>query len=396
MDTSAAGKSPAGVATTASDASAATSPSAASPLTVLPATDPLALDLIGVGSATSRPGSLVPPAHRFATIASPLVGVDESADLLAGYNTLPPPLADLPAGIDRLPALGNLMSPAAGSPTPADPGGGASSEELPTPDGTGAEDGTAAEIVTGEVVEEALVEAETVETYGWGYLGMWLNDRLIPHRVEAGGTYSTGTRNSWSALISSQWKVQEERYDDELTFNGNYTEVDHERSNNEWIASDTFEWKRTDGSPWRMFIKSRAEYDEIEKLSFRGTFSTGLGYAWLNDDDRRLITRAGPSYTYERYFDPLNTNDKPEFLGELEMRFKVFDSMVLEHKTSAYPAFNEDDGVRVNDETGLLTPVGSSPFWSWKLGFRHQYNNKPNTDVNRNQYQASLMLVYDR
>jgi hypothetical protein len=234
-----------------------------------------------------------------------------------------------------------------------------------------------------------------VESYGWSYLGLWLGDRLTPQRVEAGATYSSGTRDSWSALFKARWSVVEDRYEDELTFDGVYTEVDNERSNNEWIARDTFEWKRTDGLPWRWFVKTHAEYDEIEKLSFRGTVSTGLGYAWLDEDARKLITRAGPSFTHERFFDPADTNDKPELLGEVEAMW-TFGSIVVEHTSSVYPAFSEEDGIRLTDESGVLTPIGTSPFWSWKLGLRHQYNNKPNIDVARNTFQASLLLVYDR
>ena len=345
-------------------------------------------------------------------LANPAPGASRHSAVPAASHAAvaPTELADrliaFPEGIERLPALDDAELPADATatpdvPTPADRSGEVSADVAALEPTAGTSDtATAAELVPtpdassdGEVVE---IEEVVVETYGWSYLGMWLGERMTPRRIEAGGTYASGTRDSWSALLKARWEVEEERYDDELTVNGTYTEVDDERSNNEWIAKDTFDWKAPGESPWRVFFKSHAEYDEIEKLSFRGTVSTGLGYAWFKEADRKLTTRVGPSYTYERFFDPRDTNDKPEMLAEIQFKWTFFDSVVLEHQSSAYPAFKEEDGIRVNDETGLLTPIGTSPFWSWKLGLRHQYNNKPNTAVERNEYQASLMLVYDR
>jgi hypothetical protein len=53
---------------------------------------------------------------------------------------------------------------------------------------------------------------------------------------------------------------------------------------------------------WYVFASGDGEYDEIERLSFRGVPKTGVGYRFWENDWGLFQVEAGGAYTYEKYY----------------------------------------------------------------------------------------------
>lgn len=255
-----------------------------------------------------------------------------------------------------------------------------------------AEPATGAE---GIVVEEMDVMRLPDLLHTWCCESTWFRF-TAPQRFEVGGNMTSGTRNGWTTLTKSIWSEDNKWIKSRSEISGRMVTVEEERSSNEWIALTTTDVK-SQTSPWLLFSKMSAEYDEIEQLSLRSTLSGGIGYriGKLGEANRFIIVRVGPTATYERYFRPRREEWTPQMLAEIEAKH-AFERLTLEHRSSVYPSFDGEEGIRLQNESGLLIPLDDKRFWSCRFGYRHTYNDNHNADVQPNDFELSFTVVFQK
>ncbi|MEK6233706.1 MAG: DUF481 domain-containing protein, partial [Planctomycetales bacterium] len=179
--------------------------------------------------------------------------------------------------------------------------------------------------LTGEItpLEPIVIPPEAPPELPEGGTIQWLPeappwaDFWIPQRFELGGDFKRGTRESWTMLGSSRWEAEDDHRRRSLKAGGKYSQVERAKSANEWTVEQTYDRKDPE-TPRLVFSKFNVEYDEIEQLSFRSAISGGVGYSWLDQEERRLITRAGPTFTFTDFFGDSDIRVDPELLVELE------------------------------------------------------------------------------
>lgn len=302
------------------------------------------------------------------------------------WDSLPPPAGMAPAPANA-PPPNDSMAPAAPAPS-----------EVP------AEEVPEGELVDGEVIEGeveigpngekiivkekiVIVEAPPAPQPSWF-------EYFTPDRFEAGGTMTSAQRDSWTLITKGRWIQELPWMSRTFEISGKYARQDEDTSANEWIFTSNYDIKHQK-SPWVVFNKFLIEYDELERLNMRVSDSIGLGYRWFDEDWRKLITRMGPTVTYEDHYRPDSQEWEPELLCEVEGHLQ-FERMTFEHTSSAYPNVSDFSDFRLVNDTGLLLPLDAERAWSAKLGFKHTYLGQAAPEVTRNQYTASFSIVYKR
>jgi len=285
-------------------------------------------------------------------------------------------------------------------PPPAPPEESVDGSPEPTP---AAEDSTvvpaaeapAESVVATEVHEMGRFEsvfsragASIDETFG--YCDTWTK------RLEVGGRLLHGNTEEDFFNTGLLLEKRADKRFTQIDAGGQYSRSRRVATSNRWFVNGTMDFNKQAEEKWVWFAASKNEYDEFENLSYRGSLSTGLGYRFFNEPKRRLITRIGPGVTYERFNDPIVNRVTPDLFGELESVWPLYDRTSLEHKTSIYPSLDDLSVFRFVSTSGLLIALDEGEHWTLKFGLRHEYNSRPNTNREKSDYTASVLLVYTR
>jgi putative salt-induced outer membrane protein YdiY len=131
-------------------------------------------------------------------------------------------------------------------------------------------------------------------------------------------------------------------------------------------------------------------------LDYRGTFSAGVGYRIIQDDKHRLVLRGGPGFTEEIYHSPILMRATPDMFGEVEMNWPVLRRMQFEQKTTFSPSVQNFAMLRMINQTGLLLPLDERKRWNLRIGFRYEFNGRPNVNRLPSDYTTQFNIVYAR
>ncbi|QDT43524.1 hypothetical protein Pan241w_36250 [Gimesia alba] len=222
----------------------------------------------------------------------------------------------------------------------------------------------------------------------WDYVEIWTK------RMEIGGTFLAG--NTDRDYITTGLFLEKSDNDNlfEFEIGGRWGQSNGVRDANRWYGNATFDLART--SDWIVFVTNKNVYDEFENLDWRGTISSGLGYRFINEKDKRLIVRVGPGGTREIYNSPRLRRTTLDVFVEIEFRWPLSDHAQLEHKQTWTPSVDVAQILRVTTETGLLFKLDNKDRWNLKFGFLQVYNSFPNAGRKKSDYTGSVSLVYTR
>jgi len=235
---------------------------------------------------------------------------------------------------------------------------------------------------------------DQIEEY---YDRCWEQVEVWTKRLELGGTFLGG--NTDRDYVTTGLFLEKSDNDNlfEFEIGGRWGESNGVRDANRWYGNATLDVART--TDWIVFVTNKNTYDEFENLDWRGTISSGLGYRFINEKDKRLIVRLGPGGTREIYNSPTLRRTTFDIFAELEFRWPLSDHAQLEHKQTWTPSM--DTGtvssiLRVTTETGLLFKLDNKDRWNLKFGLLQIYNSSPNAGRKKNDYTGSVSLVYTR
>lgn len=232
---------------------------------------------------------------------------------------------------------------------------------------------------------------DKVEEYvdaSWEYVEIWTK------RLELGGTFLGG--NTDRDYVTTALHLEKSDDDNlfEFELGGRWGQSNGVKDANRWYGNATMDVART--TDWIVFVSNRNTYDEFENLNWRGTLSTGLGYRFINEKDKRLIVRIGPGGTHEIFTDPKLQRTTFDMFVEVEFHWPLSDHAKLEHKQTWTPSMDHERILRVTTESGLLFKLDNKDRWNLKFGLLQTYNSVPSAGRKKSDYTGSVSLVYTR
>lgn len=212
--------------------------------------------------------------------------------------------------------------------------------------------------------------------------------------VSAGGSFRQG--NTSNTNIHSQFQANRRSNKSVLTaktgmnYNRNGEDNPNRRATGEIVIDRNMRGR------WIWYGREEAEYDQARFIDLRNIASTGLGFKFVDELNRRLVARTGPTISHMIYAPGANNEDETRsgWLLESEYRQLIGDTIRIEWTTSAFPNFDNEQQFRVRSDAALLFPIGKSSAWSWKLGLRHDYQLDPVGETRSTDVEGYFSITY--
>jgi putative salt-induced outer membrane protein YdiY len=143
---------------------------------------------------------------------------------------------------------------------------------------------------------------------------------------------------------------------------------------------------------WFVFGSADAEYDEVEKLSFRTVPKAGIGYRIIETESAWLAVDAGGAYVWERFFGG-DINQYPGLTFGTESDWKLPFAGAVWHTRGDYtPSLENFNDYILRGETSLVLPVWKAI--SFKVSLVDVYDSTPADDADYNSLSTLAGLSY--
>lgn len=215
-------------------------------------------------------------------------------------------------------------------------------------------------------------------------------------RISIGGRSLVGNSNQNFIDFAADFEKKQELRATQINLQGQFGESNDTVVANRWFANSTTDYYH--GPHWMTFTKLMDQYDQLQNLNYRGTFSGGAGYRFFFEEQRRLLLRVGPGVTTEFFNSPSRNRTTPDMFGEVELRLPmpVWERLKWEQKTTVFPSLSALEVARAQSQTSFLFAFDEKERWSMKLGFQYQYISEPNPGRLPNDFTTNLSIVYLR
>lgn len=230
----------------------------------------------------------------------------------------------------------------------------------------------------------------------WREYADWIKGGFLTwtERLELGGTFLEGNTNQEAFNTAARFSRDTELITTQINIGGNHAQSRNTVTQNRWYGDTTSDFKRS--GKWLYFIRTLHEYDQFTNLDYRGTASFGMGYRFFNEEYRKLIVRYGPGVTQEVFHSPRVVRTSPDMFAEFEMKWPLGPRVIFEEKATLHPNITNFEMLRVLNTTGFLIPLDDQKRWNLKVGFRYEYNGRPNGDRLHNDFATNVNIVYSR
>ena len=133
-----------------------------------------------------------------------------------------------------------------------------------------------------------------------------------------------------------------------------------------------------------------AEYDEVERLSYRLVPRLGFGYRIFKSETAFFQVESAPAYVFERFFG----GDEEDFFGisfGAETEVKLPYSAVFAGRIDYLPSVSDwIDDYLLRSEISLTLPLIG--FVNFRAALSNQYDNTPAEGTDRNELQTTVGL----
>lgn len=213
-------------------------------------------------------------------------------------------------------------------------------------------------------------------------------------RFIIGARYLSGNSNQSAIDVAADFEKKLDTRATQFNLGGQFGESNNTIVANRWFANSTTDFYR--GEHLIIFLRALDQYDQLQNLDYRGTFSLGPGYRFFDDDRRRLVVRAGPAVTTELFHRPFLHRTSPDIFGEVEVRWPLWERLKWEQKSTVFPSVENFEVARAQSQTSLFYALDERERWSLRLGFLYQYNSQLTAGRVPSDYTTNLSVVYQR
>jgi hypothetical protein len=130
------------------------------------------------------------------------------------------------------------------------------------------------------------------------------------------------------------------------------------------------------------YVRDEGGFDRVKDIDLYNIAAAGMGFDIVKEPKRILTGRAGLSFRYENYKNPLTPRVKSAGLDlGLNSDMEFGDSRLVT-RISYVPAFEDFGNYRLTHESYYQIPL-ASPSWKLRLGVSNDYTSQPPRGVER-------------
>ncbi len=190
----------------------------------------------------------------------------------------------------------------------------------------------------------------------------------------SGNKNQLGTAGAFRATLTSPHDVLA------LYTDYNRQVTDNQKSADQFKAGIDFSNNFEKRASW--YVRDEGGFDRIKDIHFYNTSAAGYGYDLIKLSKHLLTVRAGLSFRYEDYKNPLTADLSSAGLDfglnhELE-----FGKGKMVNRLSYVPGFQDFSNYHLTHESFYEVPL-ASPAWKLRLGVSNDYNSRPGTRVDK-------------
>jgi putative salt-induced outer membrane protein YdiY len=150
------------------------------------------------------------------------------------------------------------------------------------------------------------------------------------------------------------------------------------------------DWKT--GTPWRIYVTGKAEYDAFQEWDWRLSTHAGVGYEVIKTDNTLLLPRIGVGISKE--FGSHDGDIEPELDIGLDWEHKLDERQKLFATVDYYPSLDRFTTYRAEAKAGYEIIVDPTNKLALKLGVDERYQSNPGDDKKKSDFLYFATIVY--
>jgi hypothetical protein len=156
--------------------------------------------------------------------------------------------------------------------------------------------------------------------------------------------------------------------------------TDGQKSADQFKAGSDYQNNFSGRYSW--YVRDEGGFDRIKDIELYNVAAAGMGYDFIKAPKQTLTGRAGFSFRYEGYKNPLTDDVKSAGLDfGIAHRLQLADS-VLVNRIAFVPTFEDIGNYRLTHESFYELPL-ANPQWKLRFGVNNDYNSQPGRGVEK-------------
>lgn len=202
----------------------------------------------------------------------------------------------------------------------------------------------------------------------------WTYEAAVDVAGKTGNKEQLGTAASLRAVLKTPR--------DTLQF---YTAYDRQvtsgtKSADQFKAGTDYQNNFSGKTSW--YVRDEGGFDRVKDVELYNVAAAGFGYDVIKQPKQTLTTRAGFSFRYEGYKNPLTTDVKSAGLDfGLSHELTLTNSKIV-NRLSYVPSFEDFGNYRISHESFYELPM-AAPSWKLRLGVSNDFNSTPGLGIER-------------
>jgi small nuclear ribonucleoprotein (snRNP)-like protein len=202
----------------------------------------------------------------------------------------------------------------------------------------------------------------------------WAYEATVDVTGKSGNRSQLGTAAALRAVLAGRH--------DKLQF---YTAYDRQvtdgtKSADQFKAGSDYASNFSGKNSW--YVRDEGGFDRIKDIELYNVAAFGLGYDFIKEPTHLFTGRAGLSFRYEGYKNPLTTDVKSAGLDFGLQNEVTFGTSKLVNSLSIVPSFEDFSNFRLTHSSYYEIPL-SNPSWKLRFGLSNDYNSKPGKGVDK-------------
>jgi putative salt-induced outer membrane protein YdiY len=202
----------------------------------------------------------------------------------------------------------------------------------------------------------------------------WAYEGSVDISGKSGNKNQLGTALGFRATLKTP--------EDTLQFYTNYNRqvTEGTKSADQFKAGADYSNNFSGRKSW--YVRDELGFDRVKDIDLYNVAGAGLGYDFIKQEKRKLTGRAGLSFRYEGYKNPVTDDVKSAGLDFGLNHEWEFGNSKLVNRLSYVPAFEDFTNFTLTHESYYELPL-ANPSWKLRMGVSNDYNSQPGAGLDK-------------